>query len=68
MWIRVEGGGSDNVAEIFFVIGGILKGSFGILKAYLVVFSLVLTKTETKNPAYRRQSISRPMRIVAPMP
>jgi hypothetical protein len=48
MWIRVEGGGSDNVDKDFFVFLMPFKGMFGILKAYLVLFCKFLPKTEKK--------------------
>ena len=45
MWIRVEGG-SDNVDKDFLYILNLFKGSVGPLNAYLVVFGLILPKTE----------------------
>ena len=45
----LSGGGSDNVdKDFFFLIYGLFKGTFDILKSYLVVFGLFLTKTEAK--------------------
>ena len=47
MSISVEGGWSDNFdMDFFFVFYYLFKGSFGLFKAYLVVFGLFLPKTK----------------------
>ena len=42
MWIKVEGGRGQTMWI------GLFKVSFGILKAYLVILGLFITKTEEK--------------------
>ena len=48
MWIRVEGGGSDNVDKDFLHVLQLFNTSFGLFNAYLVVFDLILPKKAEK--------------------
>ena len=47
MWIGEEGG-VNQCGQGFLYVLGLSKGSFGLFKAYLVLFGLFLPKTEEK--------------------
>ena len=55
MWIRVEGGGSDNVDKDFLHVLQLCKTSFGLFNAYLIVFDLILPKKAEKKPIVKRK-------------
>ena len=48
------GGGSDDMDKDLLHFKGLFKGSFGIFKAYLVVFGLFLPKKKINHYHYNR--------------